>query len=200
MSILKIDMHSHIIPKILPDWSKKFGYGDFIHLESVDEYTANMMKGNEHFRTIKSNCWNSDERIQEYQTHGIEKHVACTIPVLFSYHAKAKDGLEISRFLNDHLSDEVSKYPNHLIGLGTLPLQDTDLSIQELLRLKNELNLSGIQIGSNINDVNLDDERFFPLYEVMNDLELPVMVHPWNMMGTSHIKKYWLPWLVGMPA
>jgi aminocarboxymuconate-semialdehyde decarboxylase len=26
------------------------------------------------------------------------------------------------------------------------------------------------------------------------------MVHPWNMMGKSDMEKYWLPWLVGMPA
>ena len=26
------------------------------------------------------------------------------------------------------------------------------------------------------------------------------MIHPWQMIGSELMKKYWLPWLVGMPA
>lgn len=29
---------------------------------------------------------------------------------------------------------------------------------------------------------------------------MAVFVHPWDMMGESKMQKYWLPWLVGMPA
>lgn len=200
MSLPKIDMHSHIIPSKLPNWSKKFGYDGFIDLVKVDDHSINMMKGNEFFRTIKSNCWDSKIRIEEYQKYGIFSHVACTIPVLFSYWAKPNDGYDISRFLNDHLAEEINANPNAIIGLGTLPLQDAELSIKELFRCKNELGLKGIQIGSNINDLNLNDPSFDEIFSVCNELEMPILVHPWNMMGTENIKKYWLPWLVGMPA
>ncbi|MEO8742242.1 MAG: amidohydrolase family protein, partial [Lysobacteraceae bacterium] len=27
-----------------------------------------------------------------------------------------------------------------------------------------------------------------------------ILVHPWDMMGKDSMPKYWLPWLVGMPA
>ena len=27
-----------------------------------------------------------------------------------------------------------------------------------------------------------------------------VFVHPWDIMGKDEMEKYWLPWLVGMPA
>ena len=29
---------------------------------------------------------------------------------------------------------------------------------------------------------------------------MAVFVHPWEMMGEADMEKYWLPWLVGMPA
>ena len=29
---------------------------------------------------------------------------------------------------------------------------------------------------------------------------MAVMIHPWDMMGKEQMEKYWLPWLVGMPA
>jgi aminocarboxymuconate-semialdehyde decarboxylase len=93
----------------------------------------------------------------------------------------------------------VAKYPKNYIGLGTIPMQDTQLAIQELERCKS-IGLVGIQIGSNINDKNLSEPEFFPIFEACERLGMAVMVHPWQMMGEESMKKYWLPWLVGMPA
>jgi aminocarboxymuconate-semialdehyde decarboxylase len=197
--MLKIDSHSHIMPRELPRWAEKFGYDGFIHLEHQQDGSANMMKGTEFFRRVKSNSWDAEERIVEYAKLGVDVQVVCTIPVLFSYWAKPADGYDIARFLNDDLIDTVQKYPKQYIGLGTLPMQDADLSIKELERLKQN-GIPGVQIGSNINDLNLSEAQFFPIFEAAQQLDMAIMVHPWNMMGQQHMKKYWLPWLVGMPA
>jgi len=122
------------------------------------------------------------------------------VPVMFSYWAKGKDTLELSRFLNDHIADLQARYPKNYIGLGTIPMQDSELAIQELHRLKKELNISGIQIGSNVNDKNLSEPEFYPIFEACQELGMAVMIHPWEMMGFHSMEKYWLPWLVGMPA
>lgn len=197
--MLKIDMHTHIIPEHLPKWTEKFGYGDFIHLEHHKKGAANMMKGTKFFREIQSNCWHAEERITDYAQHNTQVQVISTIPVLFSYDAQPKDGLEVSEFLNDHVADICAKYPKNYIGLGTIPMQDEALAIKELHRLKT-LNIPGIQIGSNINDQNLSEERFFPIFQACQDLDIAIMIHPWNMMGFHSMERYWLPWLVGMPA
>jgi aminocarboxymuconate-semialdehyde decarboxylase len=196
---LKIDMHTHIIPEHLPLWAEKFGYGGFIHLEHHQPGSAKMMKGTDFFREIKSNCWDVAERAAEYARFHTQVQVVCTIPVLFSYWAKPADGLDISMFLNDHIAELVQRHPKQYIGLGTIPMQDADLAIKELHRIK-ALGFPGIQIGSNINDKNLSDPDFFPIFQACEELGLAVLVHPWNMMGQDHMRKYWLPWLVGMPA
>lgn len=198
--MLKIDMHTHIIPEHLPDFSAKFGYGDFIQLMHHRPGFANMMKGTTFFREIEANCWDAALRIEEYARYHAQVQVVCTIPVMFSYWAKPHDTLALSRFLNDHLAELVATYPRHYVGLGTIPMQDTDLAIQELTRLKHELRLPGIQIGSNINNRNLNDPDLFPIFEACAHLGMAVLVHPWNMMGAEHTTQYWLPWLVGMPA
>lgn len=197
--MLKIDMHTHIIPKTVPNWTKKFGYGDFIYLDHKQEGMADMMQGGQYFRTIKENCWDEEVRIKEYTDFDTQVQVVCTIPVMFSYWAKAEDCLELSQFLNDHICNLVAKYPKNYIGLGTVPMQDAELAIQELERIKKN-GMVGIQIGSNINDLNLDEDEFFPIFEACERLGLAVMIHPWNMMGFDEMRKYWLPWLVGMPA
>lgn len=197
--MLKIDTHTHIIPKKLPNWTEKFGYGDFIYLQHHKKGFAKMMRGNQFFREIKENAWNPELRIEEYARFNTQVQVVCTVPVMFSYWAKPIDGLDVARFLNDHIAELVEKYPRHYVGLGTLPMQDTELAVAELERCK-KIGLSGIQIGSNINDMNLNEERFFPVFQACAQLSMAVLVHPWNMMGQKHMQRYWLPWLVGMPA
>ncbi len=192
-------MHTHILPKTMPNWTEKFGYGKFIHLESNPDGSANMMQGGNFFRRIVENCWDESLRIKEYEQFNTQVQVVCTIPVMFSYWANPKDCAELSRFLNDHIAELVQQYPKHYIGLGTIPMQDIDESIIELERIKS-IGLVGIQIGSNINDKNLSEEEFFPIFEACSRLGLAVMIHPWQMMGFDSMKKYWLPWLVGMPA
>ena len=197
--MLKIDMHSHIIPKNLPDWEEKFGYEGFIRLEHHKPSWANMMQGDNFFREINHNCWDPEIRMNEYEKFATQVQVVCTIPVLFAYFSKPKDGLEVARFLNDDLANLVNKYPKKYIGLGSLPMQDPELSVQELFRIK-ELGLKGVQIGSNIQDKNLNESEFYPVWEACEKLGLAALVHPWNMMGKKKMSKYWLPWLVGMPA
>ena len=197
--MLKIDMHSHIIPKHLPNWTEKFGYGDFIYLNHVENGVADMMQGGHFFRRIKENCWNEELRIDEYEKFHTQVQVVCTIPVLFSYWAKPTDCEELSKFLNDHIADLVARFPKNYIGLGTIPMQDTETAIRELKRCK-EIGLVGIQIGSNINTENLNEDKFFPIFEACEELNMAVMIHPWQLMGFAQLQKYWLPWLVGMPA
>ncbi|MBL7839908.1 MAG: amidohydrolase [Cyclobacteriaceae bacterium] len=197
--MLKIDTHTHILPRKLPNWSEKFGYGDFIYLQHHKKGAAKMMRGNQFFREIQENSWNPEVRIKEYAKFNTQVQVVCTVPVMFSYWARPLDCLDVSKYLNDDIAELIVKYPKNYLGLGTIPMQDTELAIQELERCK-DIGLSGIQIGSNINDLNLNEERFFPIFEACEKLSMAVLVHPWNMMGEKNIQRYWLPWLVGMPA
>jgi aminocarboxymuconate-semialdehyde decarboxylase len=197
--MLKIDMHTHIIPKHIPDFSAKFGYGDFIRLDHHRPGFARMMKGNVFFREIEENCWDEQVRIPEYARHNTQVQVVCTIPVMFSYWAKPQDTLHLSQFLNDHIAQLVAERPKNYIGLGTIPMQDTALAVQELERCK-AIGLVGIQIGSNVNQLNLSEEQFHPIWEACEALDMAIMIHPWEMMGAKDMTKYWLPWLVGMPA
>jgi aminocarboxymuconate-semialdehyde decarboxylase len=158
-----------------------------------------MMQGGNFFRRIVENCWDESLRIKEYEQFNTQVQVVCTIPVMFSYWANPTDCAELSRFLNDHIAELVQQYPKNYIGLGTIPMQDIEEAIKELERIKS-VGLVGIQIGSNINDKNLSEDEFFPIFEACSRLGLAVMIHPWQMMGFDSMKKYWLPWLVGMPA
>jgi aminocarboxymuconate-semialdehyde decarboxylase len=60
--------------------------------------------------------------------------------------------------------------------------------------------LVGVQIGSNVNQLNIGEPQFFDFFKACEEIGMAVFVHPWEMMGEKDMQKYWLPWLVGMPA
>jgi aminocarboxymuconate-semialdehyde decarboxylase len=188
---------------------KKFGYPGFVRLEHCDECSARMMIGERNFRDISDNVWNPARRIEEMDEGGVTMQVLSTVPVMFSYWAKPRDTLELCRILNDHIAEVVRANPKRFVGLGTVPLQDVDLAAQELTRCVRELGLRGIEIGTHVdpNDHchgpdcrNLDHPSLDVVWKTAQDLNAAIFVHPWDMMGKERMPKYWLPWLVGMPA
>lgn len=199
---LKIDIHTHILPPSLPRFSERFGYGGFMQIhQHADCCRADMVDDSgKFFRTIEANCWDPVARLQDCDREGVHLQVLSTTPVMFSYWAKPKDGLQVSQFLNDHLASVIAAHPTRFVGLGTVPLQDPQLAIQEGERCIRDLGLSGFQIGSHVNHWNLSDPVLFPFYEACQKWGAALFVHPWDMMGQSEMGKYWLPWLVGMPA
>ena len=197
--MLKIDIHTHILPKNWPNLKERYGYGGFVQLEHCSGCSRMLIDG-EHFRDVTKNCWDPNTRIEECDKTEVDVQVLSTVPVMFSYWAKPRDTADLSMILNDHIADLVTEFPKRFIGLGTLPMQDADLSIKELTRLKEIKGIAGVQIGSHINGWNLDDSRIFPILEAAQDLDMSVFVHPWQMLGSDRMNLYWLPWLVGMPA
>lgn len=198
--MLKIDVHTHILPRDIPSWKSKFGYGGFITLDHYEPCCAHMVRDDgKQFRDIEENCWDAKTRVLEMDATGVGVQVLSTVPVMFSYWAEAEHAAEIARFLNDHIADIVSEFPVRFVGLGTLPMQDAELAIRELERCK-AIGLAGVQIGTNVNQLNLSEPQFFEIFAACERLGMAIFVHPWEMAGEADMQKYWLPWLVGMPA
>jgi aminocarboxymuconate-semialdehyde decarboxylase len=201
MRTLKIDSHAHILPERWPSLKERYGYGGFIHLDHYAPGKARMMRDDGvFFRDIDENCWNPLAILADMDRHNVDAMVLCTVPVLFSYWAKDADTLDWCRFLNDHLAGVVADHPRRFIGLGTLPMQNVDMAIEELRRCVGELGFRGVEIGTNINGMNLDDRSLDPFWSEAERLGAGIFVHPWEMMGSDRTSRYFQQWLVGMPA
>jgi len=206
---LKIDLHTHILPRDWPDLDAKYGYGGFVRLEHYKPCCARMMIGERVFREITENVWDPKRRIEECDRVGVSMQVLSTVPVMFSYWAKPADGLDLSRRLNDHIAEVVRAHPKRFAGLATIPMQDPDLAAGELERCLCELGLRGAQIGTHVDAnphsgrldiLNLDNASLQPVWSAAEQAGAALFVHPWDMLGKERMPKYWLPWLVGMPA
>lgn len=214
----KIDIHTHVLPKNL-GLCQRFRESGYIFLrmheggEKADMLKTTKDGGSELFRQVWCNCFESSKRVEEMDATGVDVQALSTVPVMFSYWTKdRRDSRDLARFLNDDIAERVRSNPKRFVGLGTLPMQHPDLAVEELRRcMSDELGFCGVQIGSHIDlshpeekgerrSIELSDPVLHPIWREAERLGACVFVHPWDMLGANEVKKYWLPWLVGMPA
>lgn len=196
----KIDVHAHVLPKNIPDFQEKFGYPGFVRLDHKEDGTTHMIKDGKLFRVVEPNCFDTEARIADMDRANVNVQCLSTVPVMFSYWAKPADTEIVARFVNDDLLAECRKYPDRLVPLGTLPMNDVERAIQEVRRCVS-LGMKGFEIGSHVGEKSLDHRDFWPLYKVCEELSVVLFVHPWDMhMWDGRLQKYWMPWLVGMPS
>lgn len=198
--MLKIDLHTHILPERWPDLADRYGCDGWLRLDHYKPCCARMMIGDQVFREIESDCWDPAVRLADCNRDGVHVQVLSTVPVMFSYWAAPDNALDLSRMLNDHIAQTVATYPTRFVGLGTVPMQAPDLAIAEMERCVGDLGMPGLEIGSNVNGTNLDDPGVFAVLEAAADMGAAIFVHPWEVLGRKRHPDYWLPWLVGMPA
>jgi aminocarboxymuconate-semialdehyde decarboxylase len=173
----KLDLHCHLLPRDLPDLAERYGYGEWIRLEHSSCHTcanAKMYKGDVFFREVQPNCWDPDTRIADSDRDGVNVQVLSTIPVYFSYWATPKDALDLANMINDDIARVVQQHPRRFIGLGTLPMQDPELALQELKRCVLQLGFPGVEIGTHVNNWNLDAPELFPVFQEGKHTHIPL--------------------------
>ncbi len=206
----KIDLHTHILPPDWPDLAARFGPGKWLSMQKEHGQDgsccgAALYCEGRHFRDVQLNCFDHAIRLEDMDDTGVRVQVLSTVPVMFSYWSNPDHGGYLACLLNDHIAEVCRTYPSRFVGLGTLPMQCPKTATKELERCVNDLGLKGVQIGSHIDrgdakDWNLNEPEVVDVFRAAADLGASVFVHPWDMMGTDQMRKYWLPWLVGMPA
>ena len=99
---------------------------------------------------------------------------------------------KLSAMTNDAFAAIRAERPRRFCPLATLPLCDPAAAARELTRALHELHLPGAMLFSNVNGIGLDDQRFWPIYEIANDRQAVLMIHPTSPVGVEAMNEYWL--------
>lgn len=93
--------------------------------------------------------------------------------------------IKAARFINDKMAETAAQYPNRIIPLAHVPPLETE-GQRELKRAVLELGCKGVGINTHIGGILLDDERFYPFYKTVADLDIPILVHPAAEVPLAH--------------
>ncbi len=105
--------------------------------------------------------------------------------------------VRLAGIVNDTFARVVGTKHGRFAALATLPLNDPQASVAEMQRCMGDLGFRGAMLFSNINGVALSDRRFWMLYDVANDRDAVLYVHPTNPINVEAMRDYWLMPLVG---
>ncbi|WP_429805481.1 amidohydrolase family protein [Cytobacillus horneckiae] len=197
---MRVDFHTHILPLDLPDLNKKFGQSRWPVLEQKCSCGADIMVSGKLFREVTDQVWSAQKRIQDMDAEGIDIQVISPVPVTFSYWAPIDQALYMAQYQNYFISETVNENPHRFIGLGTVPLQNTKAAIDEMERCMFQLNLAGIEIGTNVNGENLDTPDLIEFFEMANKWNVPLFVHPWETLAKERTARHNFLYTVGMPS
>lgn len=119
----------------------------------------------------------AEVRIADMDAAGIDHQVlAVTSPG--TQVLDADEGTRIARLANDRLAELVREHPTRFSALAVVSFEDVDAAIAELRRAVTELGLKGLILNDHIRGAYLDDPRFDPLLAVVEELDVPIYLHP----------------------
>jgi aminocarboxymuconate-semialdehyde decarboxylase len=138
-----------------------------------------------------------DTRLKEMDRQGVKVHaLSLTQPMV--YWADDDLGTQLCVAFNDAISAAHRQHPDRLIGFACLPMQNPRLALQELERAAKLPGVRGVYMATAVRDRELSDPSFFPVYEAMAALGLPLFLHP-MMINNERMKQFYLINLCGNP-
>lgn len=135
-------------------------------------------------------------RQQVLAEHGVDVQVL-TLTTPGTHVESRATAVKLASLVNDDFREAMATRGRHFTALATLPLNDPAASVTELERACRQLGMRGAMLFSNVNGTALSDERFWPIYEVANDLGAVLYIHPTHPVGVEAMQEYWLMPLVG---
>ena len=198
MTAERIDVHAHLFPRITREeaaaadprapWLADHGDG-----------TGHIMQGDARFRPVQAQLWDPRARLQWMDATGIDVQFVCATPVMFGYAWEVARAAAWAQRMNDRALEFCAADPRRLKALAQVPLQDLDASCREVSRARAAGHV-GVQIGNHVGARSLDDPAILDFLRHCASEAMPVLVHPWDMMGDERMRRWMLPWLVAMPA
>ncbi|WP_180111384.1 amidohydrolase family protein [Acinetobacter sp. YH12136] len=198
---MMIDIHSHFFPKITEKQANRLNPETVPWLKiKSDGRTGNIILNGKDFRPVYDALWSPERRVEELDQQNVDIQVLCSTPVTFAYaEPMSPKVVEWNRLMNDLAIEMCSYRPQRLKAMAQVPLQDIEEACKELSRAK-RIGHIGVQIGNHVGLKNLDDEGILTFLHHCADENMPVFIHPWDMMGGDRMPKWMLQWLVSMPA
>lgn len=194
-----IDIHAHFYPesymRLIEAEGAEFGVSC-----SYDDPAGPVIDA-EGIKTppLERRYFDLETRVASMDEMGVDVHcLSLTQPMV--YWASPDLSQRLSVAYNDACVEAHEAYPDRFLGLAILPMQEPEMALKELERVKDLPGIRGIYMATRVLDMELSHESFFPVYEAIEALGLTIFLHPIKVVDPSRLKQFYLTNFIGNPT
>lgn len=198
-----LDVHTHFLPRNLPPPSERAaadGWPELVPDGDPEVDRVKVLQDGKVVRVLDATAWDADARLAAMDRLGVDHQVVLPTPFTFLYDADPDVAGDYARAQNEVLAELVAAGRGRLTGFGSIPLQDPDAAVVEVGRLAGELDLTGVGIGTHADLFELHSPELEPVFARIEELDLPLFVHPWKPMAPTRTSHHGLAFGLGRPV
>lgn len=182
-----IDIHTHIVPEDFPRYAGRHADTPWPSMAPAHECHRHVMISGKVYRTVSDGSWSVPRRIEDMDGMRVARQALSPMPELLSYWLPLDDAQALIRYLNEQIAEMIARAPQRFVGLGAVPLQDTEAAIRELEYLTGRLGFRGVEIASHVNGASIGEARFEPFFAAAAKIGAAVFVHALRPAGQDRI-------------
>ena len=195
-----IDVHAHCIPSEFRSWLEAADPSTGIKLVEVARGTAVNMADRATSQPLRDDLTDFDARLAAMDRQGVDVQVLAGWIDLTAYELTAEQGAAYSRIHNEALAGEVARAPERFKAIGTVPLQDTDAAVDELIYSMDQLGMVGVELATTVDGAYIDRLDLDPFWATAEKKGAFVLLHPMTPLTGVDVSKYFMDNMVARPA
>ena len=116
-------------------------------------------------------------RMREMDKYDVDMHLLALTSTGVQM-MEADRAVAVAEIGNDRLHEAIQRHPDRFTGLATIAVQDPPRAVKEIERAIKKLKLNGIMINSHTNGEYLSEQKYWPILEAIEDLNVALYIHP----------------------
>jgi aminocarboxymuconate-semialdehyde decarboxylase len=185
-----IDVHTHFIPSEFLSAADHPAWGAAV--ERRDDGNRWVVHDEGFAYPLDEGFLGDQAKLDDMDARGIDVSIMSLAPTLFYYWIDTAEAVAFARMANDSLAQTVASSGGRLVGTASLPMQDPEAAAEEYRRCIQELGFVGAHVGTTIEGEYVDRDTYLPLWEAVDDLGAPVILHPYYIGPKVGYEDYYL--------
>ncbi len=195
-----VDIHCHYLNPVV---NQKTAHLNAAKYDPTVTY-ANALTNETNVKQMKDRApklMGIEQRMADMDRMGVDIQAVCPAPYHYFYFTEPDLGASLAREVNEGIAALVAAHPDRFVGMGSVPLQNAELAVQELEYAVKKLGLKGVEINTNVNGLNLTDpklglEKFFAK---ANELGVVIFMHPLGFTQGERLTNHYFNSVIGNP-
>ncbi len=196
-----VDLHAHVaVPAVDALIADEPGRARQLQVDATTLGPTSLAYNQQHIAELVPRLTDLDLRIEAMDRARVDVQAVTATPLPHAW-AGRRLAARIVEATNESVAQFCARRPDRLVPVATVSLQHPDLAVEQLRAAVRDLGVRGVQISTAAAPgVELDDPSLGEFWAAAEDLDTPVLLHPWGCTLGARLDAYYLFNTVGNPT